>query len=399
LRGNLLVGQSGGATAVINASLAGVVDEAKQHDAIGRVFGTIHGVEGILAGRLIDLGQEDQATIDGLRSTPGAALGSCRYKLQAGDISRIKQEFQKQNIRYFLYIGGNDSADSSHRIAVEAERMGYELRVIGVPKTVDNDLPITDHCPGFGSIARFVALATMDSGRDTEAMQTVDPIKIIEVAGRNAGWVAAASALGKRNAEDAPHLIYFPERPFVEDKFIADVKRSYDTLGRAVIVITETIRDEQGQPVAKSCGTSTGQIDKFGHPRLTGAGEALCQLIDDRLGLRARWEKPGTLARMSTVCGSSTDVEEAYQVGRHAVRFAVAGQTDQMVVMERTANQPYKIEYQLAPLQAIANSEKLLPDNFIAPEGTAVTQDFLDYALPLIGGPLPQYVRLRRARL
>lgn len=394
MKGNLLVGQSGGPTAVMNASLAGVVEEAGRHPEVDGIFGALNGIEGILARQIVDLRREDAATLQALRSTPAAALGSCRYRLRPGDSARALRVLQEHDIHYFLYIGGNDSADTSHRLAQEAHQAGYDLRVIGVPKTIDNDLPITDHCPGYGSIARFVAMATMDAGRDTEAMRAVDPIKIIEVMGRNAGWVAAASALGKRQDSDAPHLIYFPERPLVADQFVANVKRVYDTLGYAVVVVAETVRDEKGRPWAS--GYSLMESDDFGHRRLAGTAESLCRLIGKRLGLHARWDRPGTIQRMSVVCGSQVDADEAYAVGQHAVRYAVAGRSDSMVVIMRNPGPGYSCSYDLAPLETIANNEKRLPEEYIAEQGNFVTPAFVEYALPLIGGPLPEYARLRK---
>lgn len=394
VRANLLVGQSGGPTAVMNASLVGVIDEAKQHQEIDGIFGSLNGIEGLLHQRFVDLRREQETVLQALKSTPAAALGSCRYSLSPGDLALALKTIEEFDIRYFLYIGGNDSADTSHRLAMEARSAGYDLRVIGIPKTIDNDLAATDHCPGYGSIARFVAIATMDAGKDTEAMRSVDPIKIIEVMGRNAGWVAAASALGKREESDAPHLIYFPERPLVADRFIRDVQRVYDQLGYAVIVITETVRDEKGRPWAS--GYSLMESDNFGHRRLSGAAEALCRLIGERLGLHARWDKPGTIQRMSVACGSQVDIEEAYAVGRQAVRDALVGHSDCMVVLKRQSGRVYACSLGLAPLEEIANKERRLPDEYINAEGNFVTPAFFEYALPLIGGPLPDYARLRK---
>lgn len=394
MKGNLLVGQSGGPTAVMNASLAGVIEEAWQHPEISGIFGALNGIEGVLSRKIVDLRQEDAATLQALKSTPAAALGSCRYRLRPGDAARALRVLQDYDVRYFLYIGGNDSADTSHWLAEEARQAGYDLRVIGVPKTIDNDLPVTDHCPGYGSIARFVAMATMDAGRDTEAMRAVDPVKIIEVMGRNAGWVAAASALGKRLDSDAPHLIYFPERPLVADRFVTDVKRVYDTLGYVVVVVAETVRDENGRPWAS--GYSLMESDDFGHRRLTGTAESLCRLIGKRLGLHARWDRPGTIQRMSVVCGSQVDSDEAYAVGQHGVRYALAGHSDSMVVIVRHTGPGYTCSYDLAPLETIANNEKRLPDHYINAQGNFVTPSFVEYAMPLIGGPLPEYARLRK---
>ncbi len=394
LKGTLVVGQSGGITAAINSSLIGVVHEAMQHAEIDGIYGAVHGVEGILAERFIDLRRESRRTLQRLVSTPSACLGACRYKLSDADYRRILDVFKAHNVRYFVYIGGNDSADTSHKIAKLAQEVGYDLRVMGVPKTIDNDLPITDHCPGYGSAARFIAISTMDAGLDTEGMRLVDPIKIVETMGRNAGWLAAASALGKRDEVEAPHLIYMPERGLDVDRFLADVEGVYRRLGYAVIVVTETIRDPKGVPV--------GQIeddlftDSFGHKRLTGAGQFLCNLISRKLKVKARWDKPGTLQRASSAIVSRVDLEEAYMVGRDAVRHATAGTSDRIVVLVRENGPKYRCTTGLAPLEAIANIEKRLPDDYIAPAGNFVTDAFVQYARPLIGGPLRRHARLKR---
>lgn len=390
LPANLLVGQSGGPTAVINCSLAGIIEEALRHPEIKGIYGLRRGLEGLLAGDLIDLRQESPETIRGLRDTPSAALGSCRRRLQSQDVPRALEILRTFGIRYFLYIGGNDSADTSHRLALAAQEAGYPLTVIGVPKTIDNDLPAMDHTPGYPSIARYVAIATKEIGLDAEATANVDPVRILEVMGRNAGWVAAAAALGKESPAEAPHLIYVPERPFSADKFLTDVQAIYRRLGRVVIVITETVRDESNTPWAIAVGR-----DAFGHPRLEGAAQRLCNLVRQRLGLRARFDKPGTLQRASSLCISSIDQEEAYMVGVAAVQAALAGETDKMVTLIRVSQEPYRCVTGLAPLVTIANAERRMPEHFLNQEGNFVTEAFLAYARPLLGGPLPRYVRLR----
>lgn len=391
-RGNAIVGQSGGVTAVINSSLAGVVEESLKQGQITGIFGMRYGIQGLLAGKIVDLGAESPATLSALRRTPAAALGTCRYKLAPEDPARVVETCRQHNIRYFFYIGGNDSADTSHRIAIAAADAGYDLRVVGVPKTIDNDLPLMDHTPGYGSIARFVAMATADAGRDTEAARLVDPIKLIEVSGRNAGWVAAASALGRHAPEDAPHLIYFPERPISVDRFLDDVQRAYDEHGYAVVVLTETVRDEEGRPLAHH---GLAEQDAFGHARLAGAAERLTNLVCERLGLRARWDKPGTIQRTLMAAASPVDLEEAYLVGQMAVRYALAGEHDKMVALQREPGDHYRAYTTLVPLSAVANNERRLPDNFISPAGNHVTSEFLAYARPLIGPPIEPYPRLR----
>ena len=393
LRGGLVVGQSGGPTAVINASLVGVVHAALASRAVGRVIGARFGVEGILSGDLVDLGREAPETLETLRRTPAAALGSNRYKLAADDPERILAALEALDVRYFVYIGGNDSADTAHRVALAAAERGYPLRAIHVPKTVDNDLPLTDHCPGYGSMARFVALALRDTGRDTEAMRRVDPVKLVELPGRNAGWVIAASALARRSEEDAPHLLFPPERRLSLDAFLDAIQRAYDRRGFVVAAVAETIRDEIGNPLGNAAG-ELGMLDAFGHPRLVGAAERLCREISGSLGLKARWEKPGALARSSITCVSETDLAEAYLVGRRAVEAALAGETDRMVSLVRESSNPYRATTGLVPLGEVANAERLLPAEYLAADGGDVTPAFREYAEPLLGGPLPEYGRL-----
>jgi 6-phosphofructokinase 1 len=391
--GNLLIGQSGGATAVINASLAGAVQEAMRSDQINGIYGALHGIEGVLKRQIIDLRQESADTWSRVQITPSAALGSCRYKLQPEDPARAIESLRALDVRYFLYIGGNDSADTAHRLALAAQEVDYDLRVIAIPKTIDNDLPITDHCPGYGSAARFIARATMDSALCTEAIPHHYPVKVIEVMGRDAGWLAAASALGKERPEDAPHLIYTPERPFSRERFLADVREVHQAVGYVIVVAAETIRDEQGQ----SLGAAFAQgADAFAHPLLGGAAQHLVELVKAELGLRARFDKPGDLQRMSSMDISFADHSEALMVGSAAVRAALHGVSNKMVTLERQPGPDYHCQTGLADLEAIANAQKLLPDTFLDDAGTGVTQAFYDYALPLIGEPLPKHTRLKK---
>jgi 6-phosphofructokinase len=247
LTGNLLIAQSGGPTAAINSSVSGIVVEAKQQSKVGSIYGAVNGILGVLNEELVDLRREEPSTISMLRKTPSAALGSCRYQLREDDYSRLLQVFVAHDISYFLYAGGNDSMDTAHKVAQLASERNYGLNVIGVPKTVDNDLMVTDHCPGYGSVARFNAIAVRDSGLDTEAIYTTDAVKIIETMGRDSGWITASTALGKDGVDSAPHLIYLPERPFVATRFLADVKSIYDKFGRVVLCVCEGLRDEKGE--------------------------------------------------------------------------------------------------------------------------------------------------------
>lgn len=393
LKGNLLVGQSGGPTAVINASLAGVIEEAARHPEIGDIYGAVNGVEGLLQERLVDLRAESEETLQLLPHTPGAALRSCRKKLTDADFERLLAIFQAHSIRYFVYIGGNDSADTSHRVGELAKRSGWEMRVMGVPKTVDNDLAHTDHCPGYGSVARFNALATRDAGLDTAAMHTVDVVKIIETMGRNAGWITASCALAREHPGDPPHLIYLPERPFDRDRFLADVKAQVDKGRGCVIAVCEGLRDAEGNILVAfqhPIGT-----DSFGHRQLGGVGDYLVNLIAEGLGIKARYDKAGTIQRSFGLAQSEVDVAEAKLVGAAALAHACQGMSDQMVTLVRVSSDPYRCETGLAPLAEVANAEKPVPPEFIAEAGNDVTPAFLDYARPLIGGPLPRYARLK----
>lgn len=389
----LLVGQSGGPTAAMNSSLLGVIEAALARSEVSGVLGAIDGVEGLLEGKVIDLGQETRATLRGLRHTPAAALGSCRYKLRPDDPDRVLARLRQLNVGYFAYIGGNDSADTAHTLASRAAETGQDLRVIAVPKTIDNDLPITDHCPGYGSIARFVAMALQDVGRDTEAMHRLDPVKIVEVMGRNAGWVAAASALGKRDDLDPPHLIYPPERRLDPEQFIGEVEAVHRRLGHVVVVVAETVRGTDGELV----GAAERDVrDSFGHRRLVEPARKLAALVEDRLGLRARYDRPGTIQRMSSPCQSDVDLNEAYEAGQRAVEALLAGNTDQMVTLLRAPGPRYRCDYGLAPLATIANVEKPLPPEFFPGDDAMPTPSFRAYAEPLLGGPLPEHARLRR---
>jgi 6-phosphofructokinase len=392
-RGKLLVGQAGGATSVINASLTGVMAEARAQ-RIEVVWGMRRGAEGALAGEFVDLSGVSSEEIQTLRHTPGAALRSSRHKISDEEAGRLLEFCRANDVRYFLYIGGNDSADTVHRLARMARERGYDLAAIAIPKTIDNDLPVTDHCPGYGSVARYVAIATMDSAKDTESMPTMYPVKIIEVMGRNAGWVVAAASLGKRTGEDAPHLVYVPERPLSREQFLRDIENVHRELGHVVAVVGETVRDEQGHPFADTA--LSGEMDAFGHPLLRGTASAMCRLVQGELGLRSRYDKPGSLQRMSSLCTSPIDLAEADEVGKEAVRRAVQGESDRMITLIRDEDEPYRSHTDVAPLSEVANRQRLLPDGFLAEDGTAITEAFRQYALPLLGPhALPRYARLR----
>lgn len=382
---------------MINSSVAGIVTEAKGNEKVDEIYGAINGILGVLNEDLVDFGLEDPAAIQQLRHTPSAALGSCRYKLGDRDYARLLEALAAHNVRYFLCAGGNDSMDTAHKLARLASAKGLELQVIGVPKTVDNDLMITDHCPGYGSVARFNATATRDSGLDTEAIYTSDTIKIIETMGRDTGWITASTALGRDGEDSAPHLIYLPERPLIAESFLNDVKDVYNRLGKAVICVCEGLRNEKGEFLKAS--SKDLDTDKFGHAQLGGVGEYLANLIAKHLKIKARCDKPGTIQRVSMACASQVDLTEAYEVGRVAFSKAVNGETDKMVTIMRKREDPYESDYGLVELQEVALRTKKFPDTFINKQSNFVSDSFLKYATPLIGGPLQEYAHLRKERV
>lgn len=389
--GHLLIGQSGGATAVINASLVGAIRAALVSECIDGIYGMRYGIRGALIQDLIDLRALPMDGLDSLRDTPSAALGSCRYRLTDEEASRVVGNLRGLGVRYVAYIGGNDSADTAIKLTEAAAVTGYDLGVICVPKTIDNDLHGTDHCPGYGSAARFLALATMDSTLCTLAMPDHYPVKIIEVMGRDAGWLVAACALGKQRDEDAPHLLYFPERPFSRQRFLEDVRAAYERYGYVVVAIAETVREEDGRQLGEVAAQGS---DAFGHKLLGGAAQALVDLVRTELGLRARFDKPGDLQRMSSCAVSTVDRAEAEMVGSAAVDALLRGETGQMVTLARRPGASYGCDTGLTPLATVANQHRPLPPEFIAADGRGVTEAFRSYALPLIGGPLPTYARL-----
>nr|BBH92492.1 pyrophosphate--fructose 6-phosphate 1-phosphotransferase [Thermogemmatispora argillosa] len=390
-RANLLIGQSGGATAVINASLVGAVEAALASERVANVYGMLHGIEGFLKEELIDLGRQPAEVWPRLCETPSAALGTCRYRLREEDLERALELLRRYEIRYLLYIGGNDSADTLHRLALAAQERGYELQAISIPKTIDNDLPLTDHCPGYGSAARFIALATQDSSLNTRSIPWHYPVKIIETMGRDAGWLAAASALLKDEESDPPHVILVPERPFRQAEFLARVEEIYRRLGYVVVIVAETVRDESGRPLG-SLGALG--VDAFGHPLLSGAAQYLVESVRSQLGLRARFDKPGDLQRMASAYVSPVDRAEAVLVGRQGVLAALAGHSDQMVTLQREEGPAYRCTTGLAPLAAIANERRCLPAEYLDASGTMITEAFRRYALPLLGELPARYARL-----
>jgi len=413
LFGNLLVAQSGGPTAVINASVAGVVQEAgRQPQSIGEIYGGLNGILGILQEDLVDLQEEQRRTIEGLKHTPAAVLGTCRYKIDfkkkpeqaAHDMDRLFEIFRAHDIRYFLYAGGNDSQDTAHKIHEQAVQRGYVLRVIGIPKTIDNDLPYTDHCPGYGSVIKYNAVTVMEVGRDVGSMATDGgACCIIEVMGRAAGWIAAGTVLAKRGPEDPPHIVLLPEIPFQKAAFLKQVAQCIERFGYCIVVAGEGIKDETGHEVA----ADATRTDAFGHALLSGVGDALEDLVQHELGIKSRSLKLGYAQRAAAHFASGTDVEEAAACGVAAVRAAVSGQSGFMVKLVRTGSDPYRWTTGLHPLAEIANVEHLLPRDWVSEDGFLPNETFCAYARPLIAGELklpmegglPAFVKLARVRV
>lgn len=390
-KGNVLVMQSGGCTPVLNRSLAGVVREAQEQRALGKIYGAAHGLEGVLGNKLIDLGQLSKAAWARIARTPGAALGSTRHKLQPAEVQPVLDTLRSCNIRFLFIIGGNDSAETGHAIVQVAGNAGYGLNVINVPKTIDNDLVLTDHSPGYGSAARFVALATIGAGQDAVAMGQASPITIIEVMGRDTGWLAASAALAKQEEGDAPHLICIPEVPVEESRFLEKVEDTYRKYGFAVAVIAENTRSPQGVLGEQA---SSWFIDDFGHPYYDGPGRYLAAQVSQRLKVRARYEKPGTIQRSFMTAVSRTDAQEAEMAGRAAVRYALEGHTDQIVTLVREPGEKYSCAAGLAPLEQVAGQVQTMPKNYLDPANYFVTPAFIQYARPLVDSPLPRFGRI-----
>ena len=356
----------------------------------------LHGVEGLLKEDIIDLRQQTSSVWTRLLYTPSAALGTCRYKLTDEDPERVIAILRKYNIHLLLYIGGNDSADTAHRLVLTAQRMNYVLRAISVPKTIDNDLPFTDHCPGYGSAARFMALATLDSAMNTKAIPWYYPVKVIETMGRDAGWLTASSALAKHDESDPPHILLIPEQRFNADRFLRQVEEVLRREGYVVVVAAESLRDEQGQSLG-----AIGQVgtDAFQHPMLSGTAQHLVELVKSELKLRARFDKPGDLQRMASFSVSIRDRDEAYLVGKMGTKALLDGESDKMITIVRHNEPAYHCTTGLAELSQVANVQRLLPDEYLDESKTMVTQAFYDYALPLIGDPIPDHAWLEKIRI
>jgi 6-phosphofructokinase 1 len=383
--GNLLYAQSGGVTAVINATACAVIQACRRRK-VG-VFAARNGIIGALCEELFDLSSLDAATIAALRHTPGGAFGSCRFKLKSLDADRAHYErlitvLRAHDIRHFLYNGGNDSADTSLKIAQIARMLGYPLNVIGVPKTVDNDLPVTDSCPGFGSVAKYTAVSVLEASLDVASMhESSTKVFVMEVMGRHAGWIAAAAGLAGKRADEAPHVILFPEIAFDEAAFLARVKATVERVGWCTVVVSEGVKNADGKFLAEA-----GTTDAFGHTQLGGVGPMIAQLVKSKLGYKFHWAVPDYLQRSARHVASKADAEQAYAVGKAAVEYALAGKNGVMPVIKRVSGTPFKWKIAPAPLTAIANVEKKLPRNFIGADGFSITPAARRYLEPLIRG-------------
>ena len=410
LKGNAIIGQSGGPTSVINASLSGVIKEAVKHNFIHRLYGSMYGIEGILNENFVDLFQESRESIHGLRKRPGAVLGGCRYRICSediddSDIKKIFEVFKKLDVHSFFYIGGNDSMDTANKIFQASKKLGYDLQVIGIPKTIDNDLVGTDHCPGYGSCSKYLITSVMEAGIHTKSMATSEPVTIMVTVGRNAGWLPAATCLAKRNQGDAPHIVCFPEVPFYEDAFLEDVERVYRKEGSVFIVTGEGLTDTSGKFISASFGEMA--VDTFGHPELGSVAEAMKQMIENKLKLKTRWIKPDICQQAAMHLASVTDIKEAEMCGKAAVKFAEKGMNGVMVTMKRLIGETYKIVPGMIELSSVANIDRMVPREFINQEGNFVSQKFIEYMKPLISGTVkikmengfPVYPNLKLVRI
>ena len=404
LKGRCVFAQSGGPTTVINASIAGGLLEALENESVTGVLCAHHGIKGVLDEDFFDISLEDKAELEALKHTPASAFGSVRYKLKNPaeddtDYLRILEVFKKYDVRYFFYNGGNDSMDTCDKISKYMQKSGYDVNVIGIPKTIDNDLCGTDHCPGYGSAAKYIANSIMEINRDASIYPS-PLVVVVEIMGRNAGWLTAASKLASVNGFGAD-LIYLPETPFSYEKFLSDVKTVVDAKKYCVVAVSEGIRFENGKYV----GEDQSSTDVFGHSQLGG----VCSILKAKaktLGLKCKAVELNILQRCAAHCASDTDIEESFNAGRQAVKKAVDGETDKMIAFRRKPGETYEIEYVAEPLSSAANAEKQIPAEWITADGTNLTDDFVAYALPLIAGEpnrrlkngLPEYAKLKNIK-
>ena len=405
-KANLFYAQSGGVTSVINASACGVIETARQHrDKIGKVYAGLNGIVGALKEELIDTSKESAKTIAALRSSPAGAFGSCRYKLKSfaeskREYTRLMEVFQAHNIRYFLYNGGGDSQDTANKISQLSLAKGFPITCIGIPKTVDNDLPITDNCPGFGSVAKYVAVSIREAGLDVASMcQSSTKVFVMEVMGRHAGWIAGAAGLATEQQGDAPHIILFPEIAFNRAKFLRKVKSCVNKFGYCAIVVSEGVHNKDGSFLADAGGK-----DAFGHVQLGGVAPFVANLIKDEHGYKCHWAVADYLQRSARHIASKTDVDQAYAVGKAAVEFALQGKNAVMPVIVRGKGKKYTWRIGEAKLSDVANVEKMMPRKYITRDGFHITEEARAYFTPLIQGEdyppykngIPQYVRLKK---
>ena len=402
---NAFYAQSGGVTAVINASAAGVIETARKHkDKIGKVYAGRNGIIGALTEDLIDTSKDSATAIARLKTTPSGAFGSCRYKLKGLEENRAQYErlievFKAHNIGYFFYNGGGDSADTCLKVSQLSEKLGYPITAVHVPKTVDNDLPITDTCPGFGSVAKYVATSIREAAFDVASMaKTSTKVFVLEVMGRHAGWITAACGLAAEKDGDAPHILLFPEVKFDQEKFLAKVEKTVKARGYCVIGVSEGVRNADGTFLAES-----GLKDAFGHAQLGGVAPVIANLVKDKLKYKYHWAVADYLQRAARHIASKTDVEQAYAVGKAAVEFALKGHNAVMPAIKRMSDKPYKWKIEMAKLQDVANKEKFMPRNFITADGFHITAKCRTYLAPLIAGEdyppfkngMPDYVVLK----
>ena len=404
---NAFYAQSGGVTAVINASACGVIETARKHrDRIANVYAGRNGIIGALTEDLINTNRERASTIAALRHTPGGAFGSARYKLKSLDDNKAEYErlvevFRAHDIGYFFYNGGNDSMDTAHKVSLVSRKMGFPVTCLGIPKTVDNDLPVTDNCPGFGSVAKYVAVSTQEAALDVLSMaKTSTKVFVLEVMGRHAGWIAAAGGLAGKEPGDAPHIILFPEIPFNKRAFLKRVRECVKQYDYCVIVVSEGAAYKNGKFLAEA-----GTRDAFGHAQLGGVAPVVANMVRENLGFKYHYAVADYLQRSARHIASATDVKQAYAVGEAAVKMALAGKTAVMPVIKRTSDKPYRWKIESAPLSRIANKEKMLPRRFITKDGFGITEAARRYLEPLIRGEdyppyvngLPNYVTLKNA--
>lgn len=393
LKGKAIIGQSGGPTSVINASLAGIVAAANECEGITQVLGMRYGIEGFMAENMVDLSAQPAPILEGLKTTPSSALGSCRHKLQEADLPVILERLKKHDIRYIFLIGGNDTMDTIHRIEAYARANGYDLVGIGVPKTVDNDLFGTDHTPGFASAARYMALSVMQAGVLARDMQKVDQFVVYQCIGREAGWLVGATAAGKKTPADAPHIMCLPERPFEKDTFLAEVKKCYAAYGFVSIVCGEGITYADGTPVSASQTKDKFDNVEFGAMGGTSAAMALHQMVSEEFGFRGEFQITESLPMCAADRAVQQDIDEAYRCGQKAVELAAEGATGLMVSLVREPGTEYTCTTGTAPLHDVAVRAKPMPDEYINAEGNFVTEAFMEYLKPLVG-PMPEYVKL-----